>query len=248
MRTPSFTLITCPMTQRPGSEIRGSKQPRHGFTLTELLVVIAMIAMLAGLLLPVLARVREQAWQSTCLSNLRQISKAHLMYVQDWDEQFPYWYLPAPPRPRPFGPRSYWTEFLQPYLHTRAVFRDLSARWNGPEDDKLADYALVTWGPGGFGTPEDAYYRWPGPPLSIANVARPSETVNLLDGWSTTGGSIVDSWGSAGWTTAHPLRHGAGTNGSFVDGHARWLPAGELGRTDTNGRGIYWLRYGTADR
>jgi prepilin-type N-terminal cleavage/methylation domain-containing protein len=224
------------------------RRRRRGFTLLELLVVIAVITILAGLLLPVLAAARERARQSACLSNLRQIAQAHLLYLQDWDEQFPYWYMSAPPRPTPFGPHAYWTEFVQPYLRSTAIFRDPSARWNGPEEVRLADYALVTWGPGGFGTPKDPYYRWPGPPLSLAQVARPTETLCLLDGWSTTGGSTVDRWDATGWTIKQPLRHGCGTNGCFVDGHAHWLPVGQMRRVDTDGSGLYWSHYGAADR
>jgi prepilin-type processing-associated H-X9-DG protein len=58
----------------------------------------------------------------------------------------------------------------------------------------------------------------------------------------------VDSWDATGWTIGQPLRHGSGTNGCFVDGHARWLPVGEMGRVETDGNGVYWLHYGSADR
>lgn len=61
---------------------------RAGFTLIELLVVIAIIAILAAILFPVFARVREQARQTTSLSNLKQQALAMLMYVQDYDEKF----------------------------------------------------------------------------------------------------------------------------------------------------------------
>jgi prepilin-type N-terminal cleavage/methylation domain-containing protein len=61
-----------------------------GFTLIELLVVIAIIAILAAILFPVFARAREQARKTTCLSNLKNIGLAALMYVQDFDEQFPW--------------------------------------------------------------------------------------------------------------------------------------------------------------
>jgi prepilin-type processing-associated H-X9-DG protein len=214
----------------------------------EMLVVMAVIVLLAAFLCPVLAQMRERARQATCISQLKQLAEAHLLYLQDWNECLPYWYLPAPPRPAPFGPHVYWTEYLQPYLHNTAIFHDPSARWQGSTVGQLADYVLLTWGPGGRGTPEDPYYRWPGPPLSLTEVVRPAETIQLLDGWSTTGGAVSDGWGDAGWTEQHPLRHGRGTNAGFIDGHARWLLGGTLPRANTDGKGFYWLRYGTADR
>src|SRR5213592_1449649 len=50
----------------------------------------AIIAILAALLFPVFARVREKGWQTTCLSNEKQIAAAVLMYMQDYDETFPF--------------------------------------------------------------------------------------------------------------------------------------------------------------
>ncbi|MHB8994820.1 MAG: prepilin-type N-terminal cleavage/methylation domain-containing protein [Armatimonadota bacterium] len=64
-------------------------QHRRGFTLIELLVVIAIIAILAAILFPVFARAREKARQSSCLSNIKQIGLATMMYCQDYDETFP---------------------------------------------------------------------------------------------------------------------------------------------------------------
>jgi prepilin-type N-terminal cleavage/methylation domain-containing protein/prepilin-type processing-associated H-X9-DG protein len=66
------------------------KNARRGFTLIELLVVIAIIAILAAILFPVFARAREKARQASCLSNLRQIGTGVMMYLQDYDETFPF--------------------------------------------------------------------------------------------------------------------------------------------------------------
>jgi prepilin-type N-terminal cleavage/methylation domain-containing protein len=61
----------------------------RGFTLIELLVVIAIIAILAAILFPVFARAREAARKATCISNLKQIALAAIMYAQDYDEVLP---------------------------------------------------------------------------------------------------------------------------------------------------------------
>jgi prepilin-type N-terminal cleavage/methylation domain-containing protein len=72
---------------------------RGGFTLIELLVVIAIIAILAAILFPVFARARESARRSNCLSNLRQIGTATMMYLQDYDDTYPSGLVLAVPGP-----------------------------------------------------------------------------------------------------------------------------------------------------
>jgi prepilin-type N-terminal cleavage/methylation domain-containing protein/prepilin-type processing-associated H-X9-DG protein len=62
---------------------------RRGFTLIELLVVIAIIAILAAILFPVFAQARDRARSAGCLSNLKQMGLAWMMYAQDYDERFP---------------------------------------------------------------------------------------------------------------------------------------------------------------
>jgi prepilin-type N-terminal cleavage/methylation domain-containing protein/prepilin-type processing-associated H-X9-DG protein len=62
---------------------------RSGFTLVELLVVMAIISVLAAMLLPALTRARESARSVACRSNLKQIGLAFGMYQEDYDEYFP---------------------------------------------------------------------------------------------------------------------------------------------------------------
>lgn len=62
---------------------------KRGFTLIELLVVIAIIAILVALLFPVFHTARRQSYASVCLSNLRQLNSAVLLYLNDYSDLLP---------------------------------------------------------------------------------------------------------------------------------------------------------------
>ena len=74
---------------RHGAHSHKRARAAFGFTLIKLLVVIAIIAILAALLLPALARAKEQAHRISCLNNLRQISYYLQFYTDENNDIFP---------------------------------------------------------------------------------------------------------------------------------------------------------------
>jgi len=94
-----------------------------GFTLIELLVVIAIIAILAAILFPVFARARAKARMASCLSNIKQIALAMIMYADDNDETFPIMHHHG----------KVWTFYVTPYISRQAASRyDIDNVWKCP--------------------------------------------------------------------------------------------------------------------
>jgi prepilin-type N-terminal cleavage/methylation domain-containing protein/prepilin-type processing-associated H-X9-DG protein len=185
---------------------------RRGFTLIELLVVIAIIAILAAILFPVFAKAREKARQSSCLSNVKQITLGMLQYAQDYDERMVpaamYWSTP-----------NYWTwmYLLQPYIKNSQILTCPSSTatgWNGSTNTtQTTGYGLFRLLSGAaLGT-----IQQPASCVLLADAGRlstsPFNTYYLCD-WS------VDQ--SDNGVPPEP-RHNEGANFGFCDGHAKWL-------------------------
>lgn len=96
----------------------GASETSRAFTLTELLTAIAIIGMLAAILIPVTGRVRDSARSSQCVSNLRQLTQAALLYAQDNNGRLP------PTYNSPAGNARAWWQYLYPdYCDGASVFK-----------------------------------------------------------------------------------------------------------------------------
>jgi prepilin-type N-terminal cleavage/methylation domain-containing protein/prepilin-type processing-associated H-X9-DG protein len=113
------------------------KTPRRkAFTLIELLVVIAIIGILAAMLFPVFAQAREKARAIVCISNMKQLGLAFMMYIQDNDEIYPtqdhlyidnccsFWMDVDYGVPDWFNsPYSNWAKGIYPYTKEKGIYQ-----------------------------------------------------------------------------------------------------------------------------
>jgi len=179
----------------------------RGFTLIELLVVIAIIAILAAILFPVYARMKEKAMRIVCLSNLKQLGLAVMVYVEDHDGTYPSHspgFHVTTWEPKPHDIRS----ILDPYVKAESM-------WQCPSDSHgwYAAYKNSYWWnytlSGAVVAPGSQYNiaePWSGP-LKTALITKPSNLQMLQDNWVAT-----HSKGE------RPYRW----NVCFADGHAKF--------------------------
>ena len=78
-----------PVVSRPTAPHRATHH-RAGFTLVEILVVIAIIGILAAILFPVFRSAREAAKRTSCASNMKQLGLAFQQYTKDYGDRYPY--------------------------------------------------------------------------------------------------------------------------------------------------------------
>jgi prepilin-type N-terminal cleavage/methylation domain-containing protein/prepilin-type processing-associated H-X9-DG protein len=100
------------------------RSPR-AFTLIELLMAIAVVAVLAAILFPVFAKARESARRAVCASNMRQLGLATNAYLEDWDGRYPWAWDPELVHKEGRGPAL--RDVLMLYVQNQRV-------WECPSD------------------------------------------------------------------------------------------------------------------
>lgn len=127
---------------------RKSAPGRHqaGFTLIELVVVIAIIAILATMLLPAIGLVQKQAKQMKCGSNLRQLGIGLSVYAEDNGGVLPNTYNNDDP-----ANRRWWTETIAPYVDSASRESTTNTiRYTGSVLAGCPNYIPVTGGWGAY--------------------------------------------------------------------------------------------------
>ncbi len=217
---------------------------RRGFTLIELLVVIAIIAILAAILFPVFQKVRENARQTACLSNMKQIGLAITQYTQDSDEKMffrAHWANSRSGNIPTIATSNTWWNQLLPYIKSDAVFVC-------PSDGNVTN---PIGGPPTLGNTNVDMNGQPMPrsyiacasaeSLALNQIQDPVETMVITEKWGrdytctnpAVSSCVTDSWiepfnGDMGVDATDPTRmfktgnrHTGCLNCAFFDGHAK---------------------------
>lgn len=208
---------------------------RRAFTLTELLIVVAFIAILAAVLFPVFAQAKSAAKKTTCLSNMRQLGIAMQSYMAESDETcFFFAHSIDLSRTQPWAPfgatreNRWWNQIL-PY---RSNVNDLliSPSDGGQKPSPLEDGS----GPDRPFVKRSYVANRAAEGLKLSAVETPADIVVIAikgkpfdDSWYEPPKNLYDKPGFGEPVLALTIQNN-GLNNVFFDGHAKWMAKGKL--------------------
>jgi len=215
----------------PGSVAReDGRTADGGFTLVEMLVVIAIISLISAILFPVFSRARENARRTSCLSNLKQIGLGVLQYNQDADESYPYALGQINGSTQDWG---LWRYLIYPYVRNTQIFtcpswpyQSGNSTYAGLVFPNQKIYAANSWV---LASANSASYK----PILSAQIGQASLLPMIMDseaaytdGTPTQVYLAINSGVTSPNTTAidpTEARHLGGLNVCYADGHAKFI-------------------------
>lgn len=218
---------------------------RYAFTIIELMVTIAIIAILAAILLPLFTSAKQAGYRAQCASNLRQLGKAFSMYGDDWNGRWP---CPG----GLVGDKSYWSQSgsggLYRYIKDCGLGSvwccPLLKEWHGKYNPRSYSMNSYLREPADIPYPQCLSERFQ-VGILVQNVKQPTRTILLFEGMPLTNGredELDYLYRCADWTrtrgyanidgSGHTIGseypwHGTCNNYLYADYHVTSRPPGK---------------------